>query len=111
MEPEPKYHVRLSRKARADLASICSYLAENHSPDLAARWLDDLLGCIDSLERFPERGVPKELEALGVRRYRQLLLRPYRLFYRIVGDAVTITLIADGRRDMRSLLEQRLLRG
>jgi toxin ParE1/3/4 len=113
MAPEARYHVQLSRKARADLDSICRYLAENHSSELADRWLDDFLRLIDSLERVPERGsIPKELEAIGTRRYRQLLLLllPYRLFYRIVGDEVTITLIADGRRDMTALFEQRLLR-
>jgi toxin ParE1/3/4 len=109
MAGEKNYRVQISKKARADLAAICLYLAENHSDDLADRWLADFLERIDSLERFPERGIPKELDALGTRRYRQLLLNPYRIFYRVTGDAVTITLIADGRRDIASLLQKRLL--
>jgi toxin ParE1/3/4 len=71
-----------------------------------------LLDTIGTLERFPMRGnVPGELEALGVADYRQILLAPYRLIYRVIDATVFIVVIADGRRDMQTLLEQRLLRG
>lgn len=38
-----------------------------------------------------------------------MLSKPYRLIYRIVGEAIVVYLIADGRRDMQSLLARRLL--
>ena len=111
MAPERRYRVQLSKGARADIEGIARYLSECHSPELADRWLVDLLDRVDSLERYPERGsIPQELEQLGTRRYRQLLLHPYRLFYRVMGDLVTVTLVADGRRDIASLVQQRLLR-
>jgi toxin ParE1/3/4 len=110
MAAEPAYRVKLSRSAQADLARICSHLADSHSAELADRWLLDFLERIDSLEHYPERGsIPKEMQSLGVNRYRQLLLHPYRIFYRVIGAEVVVTLIADGRRDMVSLLQQRLL--
>lgn len=109
---DPAYDVQLSRSAEADLERIYRHLAEKHSFDLAERWIERILEKIASLERFPDRGaVPQEIEALGVSRYRQLLVAPYRLFYRIVDDKVVITLIADGRRDLQPLLERRLLDG
>jgi toxin ParE1/3/4 len=37
------------------------------------------------------------------------MLAPYRIIYYLSDDRVIIVLIADGRRDMRSLLAQRLL--
>ena len=61
------------------------------------------------LSTFPERGShPKELLALGVRDYRQIFFKPYRLIYRIVERRVYVFLIVDGRRDMQSLLARRL---
>jgi toxin ParE1/3/4 len=63
-----------------------------------------------SPSRFPERSsYPKELATLGIREYRQTLFRPYRMIYRVTGRRVVIYLIADGRRDMQSLLARRLL--
>lgn len=73
--------------------------------------LDGLIDKIEALEQHPQRGmVPKELEALGISEFRQLALSPYRLIYRVVGQTAFIFVIADGRRDMQTLLEQRLLR-
>lgn len=62
------------------------------------------------LSQFPERGShPKELLALGIREYREILFKPYRIIYRIMDKNVYILLIADGRRDMQTLLQRRLL--
>ena len=59
----------------------------------------------------PERGAyPAELLDLAIRRYRQVVFfKLYRVVYRVDGDQVTVLLIADGRRDLKALLERRLL--
>ncbi|HVR82124.1 MAG TPA: type II toxin-antitoxin system RelE/ParE family toxin [Luteimonas sp.] len=102
--------MRLSRDAARDLEAIHDFIAEHDSPLKASRVLDRLMECVDSLASVPERGShPRELLALGVRDYRQVFFKPYRVVYWVVGDAVHILLIADGRRDMQSLLMQRLL--
>lgn len=64
----------------------------------------------DSLAAGPERGlVPRELGALGIREYRQVLFKPYRVIYRQIDQQVVIYVIAGGRGDMQSLLSRRLL--
>ena len=35
--------------------------------------------------------------------------RPYRIIYRVIENNVYVLVIADGRRDMQSLLQRRLL--
>ena len=55
-----------------------------------------------------KRLLPSELADAGEHRYRQLLHHHYRIIHRRVGDKVFIYLVADGRRDMQTLLEQRL---
>ena len=47
--------------------------------------------------------------ALGIREYRQVFFKPYRVSYQIEGKTVQVHLIADGRRDMQGLLARRLL--
>jgi toxin ParE1/3/4 len=46
---------------------------------------------------------------LGIKDYRQELFKPYRLIYRLMGHDVVVFVIADGLRDLQSLLARRLL--
>jgi toxin ParE1/3/4 len=72
--------------------------------------LDRLMKVVDDLAHSPERGsYPKELVALGIKEYRQVSFKPYRVIYRIIDGQVIIYLIVDGRRDMQSVLARRLL--
>ena len=74
--------------------------------------LERIRAAVDALKRFPERGAhPAELLALGIREYRETFFKPYRAIYRVEGKQVIVYLIADGRRDMQSLLARRLLAG
>jgi len=105
-----RYAVLLTQGAEQDLASIYDYICEFDAPDHANHGLDRLLEVVEGLVEFPERGsYPKELVALGITDYRQTAFKPYRVIYRVLGDRVVIYLIADGRRDMQSVLARRLL--
>lgn len=107
---DQRFEVELTEGAEGDLKTIHAWLAEHRSTEDADALLDSFLDKVGTLERFPLRGsVPKELDASGIRDFRQVLLTPYRLIYRVVGATVFILVIADGRRDMQTLLEQRLL--
>lgn len=105
-----KYEVLLTEGAEQDLESIYDYIAEFDCKANADYVLDRLLEVVESLSPFPERGAyPKELVALGIRDYRQTAFKPYRVIYRVMAQKVHIYVIADGRRDMQSLLARRLL--
>ena len=52
---------------------------------------------------------PPDLAALGVREYREVFFKPYRIIYRVQNEHVYVYLIADGRRDMQELLSRRLV--
>ncbi len=109
MKGSSPYEIRLTRDAERDLAGIHRYIAVKGSTPIADRLLSRLRAKAQSLREFPERvPVAPELAALGMQSYRQLVHPPYRLIYRVAGDHVLVVLIADGRRDMRTLLAQRL---
>lgn len=104
------FSVDLTFGASRDLEEICDHLANLRGADDAARLLDEFLDRIATLESFPHRGaIPPELETLGIHDFRQLHLGRFRMVYRVAGERVFVMLIADGRRDMQSLLQQRLL--
>ena len=105
-----RYEVLLTEGAERDLEAIYDYVAHFDSPASAGYVLDKLLETVETLITFPERGShTKELLVLGIRDFRQIFFKPYRVIYRIVERRVYIYLIADGRRDMQSLLARRLL--
>ena len=105
-----RYEVLLTAGAEHDLEAIYDYIAEYDSRSNADYVLDRLLKVADSLTAFPERGShPRELASLGIVEFRQAFFKPYRVVYRVIGKRVVIYLIADGRRDMQSLLSRRLL--
>lgn len=107
-----KYEVLLTDGAEQDLEAIYDYIAEFDCQANADYVLDRLLEVVESLATFPERGAfPKELVALGIRDYRQTAFKPYRVIYRVMAQKAYIYVIADGRRDMQSLLARRLLGG
>ncbi len=105
-----RFQVVLTNDAERDLEDIVSYIATHDSPRNAEHVLNRILEVADGLATEPTRGSsPKELAALGDREYRQVFFKPYRLIYRVIDRQVVIYLIADGRRDMQSLLSRRLL--
>ena len=102
----------MTADAVRDLEEIIDWIARQDGPARAQHVLDRIQAAADTRKRFPERGVhPPELLALGIREYRETFFKPYRILYYVQGARVFISLIADGRRDMQSLLARRLLEG
>ena len=106
------FEVLLTAGAVRDLEEIAGWIAEHDAPSRADRVLERIEAAIAGLSKFPKRGAhPRELVALGIREYRETFFKPYRIVYRVEGNRVYVHLIADGRRDLQSLLARRLLGG
>ncbi|MBI5968586.1 MAG: type II toxin-antitoxin system RelE/ParE family toxin [Deltaproteobacteria bacterium] len=104
------FTVFLSADASRDLEELYHYIARHDAPGKAEQVLSKIESAFESLSEYPERGVyPKELLSLGIRDYREVFFKPYRLIYRVISNRVYVLLIADGRRDMQTLLLRRLL--
>lgn len=104
------FAVFLTKDAARDIEELYDYISLHDASGKADHVLDQIEKAFSRLSEFPERGVyPKELSAIGVREYREVFFKPYRIIYRIMDKNVFVLLIADGRRDMQSLLQRRLL--
>lgn len=107
-----RFGVWLTDDAANDLNELCDFISKQDSPGKAEHVLEKMEDAFGSLSEFPERGgFPKELLELGIREFREIFFKPYRIIYRIVEKKVYVFLFVDGRRDMRSLLQRRLLQG
>jgi toxin ParE1/3/4 len=104
------YEVSLTKDAERDLEEIYFYIAEHDSRASADHVLERLVQATGALRTSPGRGSNvNELRSLGISEYRQIFFKPYRLIYRVHEKQVVVYIVADGRRDMESLLARRLL--
>ncbi len=103
--------VQLESDAVEDLFEIYRYVALKDSVEQADRLFFALKKACYSLRTLPHRGhVPPELREIGVSQFREIRFKPYRIFYSMERATVTVHCVLDGRRDMQSLLQERLLR-
>lgn len=106
------HKIFITSDAQEDLDEIYRFIFLNDLPEKADYVLEKIESSIKSLGEYPERGTyPNELLELGIKEYREVFFKPYRIIYRIKGDDVYIMLVSDGRRDMQTLLSKRLLTG
>jgi addiction module RelE/StbE family toxin len=85
-----------SDPAVADLAALHDYIARD-SPYYARRFVARLIAAVEPLESFPQMGrvVPE-----GDGRHRELILRPYRIIYRVEGQEILVIAVVHGSRDL-----------
>lgn len=104
------HRVIFTDAAARDLDDIFDYIADSDSIERANYVVARIEQVALKLDILPNRGAhPKELLEVGNRTYREVHFKPLRIVYRISESHVHVFLIADGRRDMRSLLARRLL--
>ena len=105
------HRVLIIADAEEDILDIYRYVARNDSPATAKDLLEKLRQACESLSASPERGrVPPEFERIGVSEYREIHFKPYRVIYQVAKRQVFVYCVLDGRRDLKDLLERRLLR-
>lgn len=104
--------IYLTDDAAGDLEEITAYIAAQDSAERALYVLGKIQQALQSLSELPHRGAfPRELLDLGIRDFREVFFKPYRILYRVMENDVFVMLIADGRRDLHLLLQRRLLQG
>jgi plasmid stabilization system protein ParE len=107
---EGAYEVLWTHTAQEDLREIIEYIAAEDLP-AASRILEKVRARAADLASLPERGrlVP-ELKDQGIGLYRELVVPPWRILYRITGRKVHVLAVIDSRRNVEDLLLLRLLR-
>ncbi|MHB8455784.1 MAG: type II toxin-antitoxin system RelE/ParE family toxin [Acidiferrobacterales bacterium] len=104
------FEVLLTEDAQPDPGDICSHILEHDGEAKVDHVLKKIDQALEKLAQNPQRSShPKELVALGIRDYRQIFFKPYRVIYRVVGRLVYVLMLACGQRDMQTLLAHRLV--
>ncbi len=106
-----KYDAIFDRDAEDDLFDIYAFVAMNDSVERADRLFAALRRTCLKLRKLPLRGnIPSELFEIGVTEFRELHYKPYRVIYSLESTTVYVHCVLDGRRDIQTILQERLLR-
>ncbi|MCB1035424.1 MAG: type II toxin-antitoxin system RelE/ParE family toxin [Acidobacteria bacterium] len=105
-----RYEVSWSRAAVEDLDEILDFLAEAMGLSRAMELYATFRRRIGQLKEHPGRcrRVP-EFRGLGLGEHRELILPPYRIFFRLRGRRIFLLGVLDSRRDLEELLLQRVV--
>jgi toxin ParE1/3/4 len=105
----PKPPVFWAAVAENDLKEIIEFISVE-SPDNALKILKNIKEKASSLSTLPDRGrlVP-ELQDQGISQYRELVIPPWRLIYRMAEHEVYVLSVIDSRRNVEDILLKRLI--
>lgn len=105
-----RYEVEWASVAENDLKQIIDYISID-SPDNALKILIKIRRKASTLKTSPERGrIVRELQDHGIQTYRELIISPWRIIYRITDKTVYVLTVIDSRRNVEDILLDRLMR-
>lgn len=84
--------------AIADLEAIADYMALD-KPDAAARYVQQVFTAVERLAQFPKSGA--KIPEIPHLPYRQVIVPPCRIFYRIEGKDILIAFVMRGEQRLR----------
>ena len=97
--------LRWAEPALSDLEEIAEYIALDNPP-AAARYVRKVFTAVERLKDFPNSG--KQPAELPDTPYREVVVPPCRVFYRVEADTVIVLQVMRSERLLRSyLLDQR----
>lgn len=104
-----EYKVIWANVAENDLKNIIAHIAEDN-PQNALNILNKIRQKASHLYTLPERGrIVPELQDQGIVQYRELIISPWRLIYRIIERKIYVLSVIDSRQNVEDILLKRLI--
>ncbi|MGJ7580047.1 type II toxin-antitoxin system RelE/ParE family toxin [Variovorax sp. RHLX14] len=98
------------QSAEADLKNLKSYIVAKFGIEAWVTSYAKIKESVAMIQSNPKAGrIPVELERLEIAQYRQVLSGMNRITYEVRGDVAYIHVLCDSRRDLQSLLMNRLV--
>ncbi len=104
-----EFDVLWTAAAEDDLHRIIEFISVEQ-PEAAMEILKRIKEAAGELDQFPGTGlIVSALLMQGISRYREMVIKPWRLIYRIQDRKVYVVTLIDGRRNVEDILLSRLL--
>ncbi len=105
-----KYKLLWTVTAKRDLEGIIEYIAQD-SIEIAVEKYEEIKKAAEKIILFPKQGrIIPELAKQNIVKYREVIIPPWRVMYKIEEDVVYIMAVIDGRRNIEDILLERQLR-
>lgn len=102
-----EYTVPWASTAENDLSKIITYIAQN-SPGNTLKILQKIKKDVSNLYYSPEKcRIVPELYDQGITHYRELIVSPWRIVYRISDSTVYVLSVLDSRQNIEDILLKR----
>jgi plasmid stabilization system protein ParE len=98
------YHVVFSPEAEAQLVALYFHIAEAASPEIAAKYTEDIVKECESLQTLPHRGTRRDNIRAGLRTFG--FRRRVTIAFEVADDVVTILGVFYGGRDFEKMFEE-----
>ena len=102
-----KYEVIWAKTAENDLLKIIEYIAQDNRSN-ALKILKKIKKQVAGLYHSPERcRIVPELYDQGITQYREMVIKPWRILYRISNSKVYVLSVLDSRQNIEDILLKR----
>ncbi|MFC1862734.1 type II toxin-antitoxin system RelE/ParE family toxin [Thermodesulfobacteriota bacterium] len=106
---KPKYRIFWANVAECDLKDIIESISIDN-PQNALKILKNIKQKASELFTLPERGrIVPELQDQGILQYREIVISPWRLIYRISERKVFVLSLLDSWRNVEDILLKRFV--
>jgi plasmid stabilization system protein ParE len=104
------FTVHWASVAEDDLKGVIEYIAEDSLAN-AIKVFEKIKEKALGLNQFPERGrIVPELKDHGIALYRELIVTPWRIIYRISDKKIYVLSVLDSRQNVEDILLKRFIK-
>lgn len=104
-----KYQVFWTQTAQQDLRKIIKFIADDNKVN-AERIYTEIRDKSSDLQQMPLRGrIVPELRYYGILLYREIIIPPWRVIYKVEENEAWMLAVIDGRRNVEDILLQRFI--
>lgn len=104
------FTVQWASVAEDDLKGVIEYIAEDSLAN-AIKVFEKIKEKALGLNQFPKRGrIVPELKDHGIALYRELIVTPWRIIYRISDKKIYVLSVLDSRQNVEDILLKRFIK-
>jgi len=98
------YKVYWTKSAKQDLREIIDYISKDSKKN-ALNILNRITQKASELKKMPFRcRILPELQELNIETYRELIITPWRIIFKVINNEVNVLAVLDGRRNIEDIL-------
>lgn len=106
------YEAIWSKNASLDLIEIVSYIKNYSGNKIAKGIYTKIKSEVEYIVDFPKAGiVVPELVDIGITNIYQIIVSPWKIYYKVIENRILVLSVIDGRRNLEEILYKKIISG